>query len=143
MTRRLLPVVIVLMLVTVACTSWLEKASLVYDDAGGTYEGRTEVPSGTTLNFSLANEVDADVSFGIWPLPEGTTQEQIFATGMDAIKIGEPIMQEFGPKPDYLTEPHLATFKTPGQYGAACTEWWPTEHDGQGLSYVTMINVTE
>lgn len=131
------------MLVTVACTSWLEEASLVYDDAGCTYEGRTEVPSGTTLNFLLTNEVGGEVTFGIWPLPEGKTQEQIFATGMDAIKTGEPIMHEHGPDPDAPTQANLATFKTPGQYGAACTEWWPAENDGQGLSYVTMINVTD
>lgn len=46
--------------------------------------------------------------------------------------------------PSPIGEPRTEswTFDTPGQYGVSCTDLSGGENNGQGLSYVTMIDVT-
>ena len=130
-----------MVMATAACSS-SNDAAAVYDGTGCTYGGPTELSAGDEVTFTFTNESDrTDVTFGIYVLPAGTTQEEILATGIDAITGGETIMNLFAPSPIGESRSDSATFTDPGQYGAACTDFSGGENNGQGLSYVTMIEV--
>jgi hypothetical protein len=118
------------------------EASAVYDGEGCTYDGPTEVSPGTRVSYTFTNESDTtDVTFGIFRLPEGTTQQEIFATGIDPISGGDTILILHAPSPVGTPRSDSTTFEDAGQYGAACTDFSGGENDGQGLSHVTMIHV--
>ena len=141
--RRLIPLMMLIMLVTAACSSDSNEATAVYDGTGCTYDGPTEITTGTEVSFSFANESDTtEVTFGVTPLPAGTTQEEVLATGIDAISSGDDVIWLFAPSPIGEQRTDSATFEEPGQYGVACTDFSGGENNGQGLSYVTMIEVT-
>jgi hypothetical protein len=94
------------------------------------------------VSFTFTNESDTtDVTFGIFLLPEGTTQEEVFATGIDAISDPDSGFVLHAPSPIGTERSDSYTFDTSGQYGAACTDFSGGENNGQGLTYVTMINV--
>lgn len=119
------------------------EASAVYDGEGCTYDGPTEVSTGTRVRYTFTNNSDStDVTFGIFRLPEGTTQQDIFDTGIDPISGGDTILILHAPSPLGAPRADSTTFEDPGLYGAACTDFSGGENDGQGLSHVTMIQVS-
>jgi len=141
--RRFIPLILLILLVSAACSSDSSEATAVYDGTGCTYDGPTEVATGATVSFTFTNESDTtEVTFGVTALPAGTTPEEVLATGIDAISSGDDVLWLFAPSPIGEQRADSATFEEPGQYGVACTDFSGGENDGQGLSYVTMIEVT-
>lgn len=119
-------------------------ASAIYDGAGCTYDGPTAVSVGDEVRFTFTNESETtDVVFNVARLPEGTTQDDIFETGLDEISEGETILDLYAPSPIGEERSDTATFASAGLFGAACTDFSGGENDGQGLSYVTLIEATE
>ena len=141
--RRLVPLTLLILLIGAACSSDNSDATAVYDGTGCAYDGPTEVTTGTEVSFTFTNESDTtEVTFGVTALPAGTTPEEVLATGIDAISGGDDVIWLFGPSPIGEQRTDTATFIEPGQYGVACTDFSGGENNGQGLSYVTMIEVT-
>lgn len=141
--RRLVPFVMLVMLMAAACSSDDTEATAVWDGTGCAYDGPTEVAVGTEIRFTFTNESDTtDVTFGVTPLPAGTTPEEVLATGIGRISSGDDVIWLFAPSPIGEQRTDVAMFDEPGQYGVSCTDFAGGANDGQGLSYVTMIEVT-
>ena len=141
--RRLIPLILLIMLVTAACSSDSSEATTVYDGTGCAYDGPTEVTTGTEVSFTFTNESDTtDVTFGVTLLPEGTTQEEVLANWIDLIEIPDAVIWLNAPSPIGEPRTDSATFDEAGQYGVSCNDFSGGENSGQGLVYVTILEVT-
>ncbi len=141
--RYLVGIMALAVTLTAAGCSGTTAASAVYDGAGCTYDGPTAVSVGDEVRFTFTNESDTtDVVFNVVRLPDGTTQADILETGIEEISEGDSVLDLFAPSPIGEERSDTATFTTAGLHGAACTDFSGGENDGQGLSYVTLIEVT-
>ena len=140
---KLVPILLLIMLVTAACSSDSNEATVVYDGTGCSYDGPTEVTTGTEVSFTFTNESDTtEVTFGVTLLPEGTTEEEVLANWIDLIEIPDAVISLFAPSPIGEPRTDSATFEEAGRYGVTCNDFSGGENDGLGLVYVTLIEVT-
>lgn len=141
--RRVVIFAMLLAVLAAACGG-SDGSSAVYDGTGCTYEGPTEFTTGTAATFTFTNESDTqDVTFGLWQLPEGTTQADILANGINVATNDQSMFVLFAPSLIGDERSETYTFQTPGRYAVDCTDFSGGENNGQGLSYITEITVTE
>ena len=109
-----------LAVVLLACTGNSGEYAVTYIGGGCTYDGPTEFDIDSEVTFTFIDQTESEsVGFALWPVPAGTTTEQIHDEGIFNVGIDNVAWSSETQVSDY-EEILTASLEEPGLYALNC-----------------------
>ena len=138
LTRRT-SILTLLVVVLAACNGSNSEPTATYTGGGCTYDGPAEFDINSEVTFTFVDETESEsVGFAVWPVPEGTTAEQIHDEGIFNVGVDTIAWSSETQVSDYEWM-FTATFGEAGLHALNC---YDTSSGGEGTDYPNLITVS-
>ena len=139
LTRRI-PILVLLVAVLAACNGSSGEPTATYDGSGCTYDGPNEFDLNSEVTFTFIDETESgSAGFAIWPVPAGTTAEQIQEEGIFNVGI-DPIPWSSETQVSDSEWQGTLTFDQAELHALNCFDM---SGGGEGADYPNLVTVSE
>ena len=138
LTRRI-PIPVLLVVVLAACNGSSGEPTATYNGSGCAYDGPSEFDLNSEVTFTFIDETESgSAGFAIWPVPAGTTAEQIQEEGIFNVGI-DPIPWSSETQVSDSEWMFTATFGDAGLHALNCFDM---SGGGEGTDYPNLVTVS-